>query len=85
MFSPKEHNLTTATLHLGIKANLLRSFATIPVTRMSQAPGERSRLYFLLAWLHAIVQERLRYAPLGKYSFQICGSASLINCDLQWT
>ena len=26
---------------------------------------ERARLYFLLAWFHAIVQERLVYAPLG--------------------
>jgi len=49
----------------GIKANLLRTFSTVSATRMSQAPGERSRLYFLLAWFHAIVQERLRYAPLG--------------------
>ena len=39
---------------------------------MFQVPNERSRLYFLLAWFHAIVQERLRYAPLGwskKYEF----------------
>jgi len=49
----------------GIKANLLRTFSTISATRMSQAPGERARLYFLLAWFNAIVQERLRYAPLG--------------------
>jgi len=49
----------------GIKANLLRTFSTVSVTRMSQAPSERARLYFLLAWFHAIVQERLRYAPLG--------------------
>jgi dynein heavy chain 1 len=32
---------------------------------MARAPVERSRLHFLLAWLHAVVQERLRYAPLG--------------------
>ena len=49
----------------GIKANLLRTFSTISVSRMSQAPAERSRMYFLLAWFHAIVQERVRYAPLG--------------------
>lgn len=30
-----------------------------------RAPNERARLYFLLAWFHAIVQERLRYSPLG--------------------
>ncbi|XP_019853431.1 PREDICTED: cytoplasmic dynein 1 heavy chain 1-like isoform X1 [Amphimedon queenslandica] len=56
----------------GIKANLIRTFATVPVTRMCREPHERARLYFLLAWLHAILQERLRYAPLGwtkKYEF----------------
>lgn len=49
----------------GIKANLLRTFSTISASRMSESPGERARLYFLLAWFNAIVQERLRYAPLG--------------------
>ena len=32
---------------------------------MMKAPNERSRLYFLVSWFHAIVQERLRYCPLG--------------------
>uniref|UniRef100_A0A2K5END2 Cytoplasmic dynein 1 heavy chain 1 n=1 Tax=Aotus nancymaae TaxID=37293 RepID=A0A2K5END2_AOTNA len=39
---------------------------------LTQSPNERARLYFLLAWFHAIIQERLRYAPLGwskKYEF----------------
>ena len=39
---------------------------------MAQSPAERSHLYFILAWFHAIVQERLRYTPLGwtkKYEF----------------
>lgn len=49
----------------GIKANLSRTLSTIPSSRMNKAPVERSRLYFLLAWLHAIAQERLRYVPLG--------------------
>ncbi|XP_015784706.1 dynein heavy chain, cytoplasmic isoform X1 [Tetranychus urticae] len=56
----------------GIKANLLRTFNTIPAERMTRLPAERSRLYFLLSWFHAIVQERLRYCPLGwskKYEF----------------
>jgi len=26
---------------------------------------ERARLYALLAWFHAVIQERLRYVPLG--------------------
>ena len=49
----------------GIRANLLRTLSVIPANRMNKAPAERSRLYFLLAWLHAITQERLRYVPLG--------------------
>ncbi|CAF4132742.1 unnamed protein product, partial [Rotaria sp. Silwood2] len=49
----------------GIKANLLRTFSTIPSLRMNKIPNERSRLYFLLAWFHAVIQERLRYVPLG--------------------
>ncbi|MGH0175689.1 UNVERIFIED_CONTAM: hypothetical protein FKN15_009969 [Acipenser sinensis] len=56
----------------GVKANMLRTFSSIPVARMCKAPNERARLYFLLAWFHAIIQERLRYAPLGwskKYEF----------------
>ncbi|XP_055497118.1 cytoplasmic dynein 1 heavy chain 1 isoform X1 [Leucoraja erinacea] len=56
----------------GVKANMLRTFSSIPVARMCKAPNERARLYFLLGWFHAIIQERLRYAPLGwskKYEF----------------
>ncbi|CAG8454634.1 4044_t:CDS:10, partial [Ambispora gerdemannii] len=49
----------------GIKANLQDSLKGIPPSRLSKGPSERVRLYFLLAWLHAIVQERLRYVPLG--------------------
>eukprot|EP01062_Namystynia_karyoxenos_P055679 TRINITY_DN4670_c0_g1_i3.p1 TRINITY_DN4670_c0_g1~~TRINITY_DN4670_c0_g1_i3.p1 ORF type:complete len:4935 (+),score=2334.99 TRINITY_DN4670_c0_g1_i3:176-14806(+) len=33
--------------------------------QMSQLPKELPRLHFLAAWLHAIIMERLRYAPLG--------------------
>ncbi|KAG6921004.1 dynein cytoplasmic 1 heavy chain 1, partial [Chelydra serpentina] len=56
----------------GVKANMLRTFSSIPVSRICKSPNERARLYFLLAWFHAIIQERLRYAPLGwskKYEF----------------
>jgi dynein heavy chain 1 len=49
----------------GIKANLLDSFKNISPARLSQGPAEKLRLYFLLAWFHAVVQERLRYVPLG--------------------
>ncbi|XP_055846761.1 dynein heavy chain, cytoplasmic isoform X3 [Episyrphus balteatus] len=66
----------------GIRANLLRTFSTVPATRMMKSPGERARLYFLLAWFHAIVQERLRYVPLGwakKYEFN--ESDLRVACD----
>ena len=49
----------------GIRANLLRTFSAVSAARMCQVPHERARLYFLLAWLNAIILERLRYAPLG--------------------
>ncbi|KAF8758753.1 Dynein heavy chain [Rhizoctonia solani] len=49
----------------GIKANLLDSFKNISPAKLSQGPAEKLRLYFLLAWFHAVVQERLRYVPLG--------------------
>jgi dynein heavy chain 1 len=56
----------------GIKANLHRFYSSIPVARIDKLPHERSRLYGLLAWFHAVVQARLRYSPLGwtkKYEF----------------
>jgi len=49
----------------GLKANLLRSLSSVSGQRMMHPPAERSRLYFLICWFHAIVQERLRYLPLG--------------------
>jgi dynein heavy chain 1 len=49
----------------GIKANLQHTFAAVSASRMDKAPVERSRIYFLLAWFHAVIQERLRYSPLG--------------------
>jgi dynein heavy chain 1 len=55
----------------GVKANLMRTLQSFPDS-MSKNPAERSRMYFLLAWMHAVVQERLRYVPVGwskKYEF----------------
>eukprot|EP00105_Crassostrea_gigas_P045649 XP_019929797.1 PREDICTED: cytoplasmic dynein 1 heavy chain 1 isoform X11 [Crassostrea gigas] len=67
----------------GVSANLSRTFNTVPASRMCRTPNERSRLYFLLAWLHAIVQERMRYTPLGwakKYEFT--ESDLKVACDM---
>jgi dynein heavy chain 1, cytosolic len=56
----------------GIIANMSRTLNYIPFQRMNKTPNERSKLYFILAWFHAIIQERLRYVPLGwskQYEF----------------
>lgn len=66
----------------GIRANLLRTFSTVPAARMMKAPSERARLYFLLAWFHAIVQERLRYSPLGwAKHYEFNESDLRVACD----
>lgn len=50
----------------GVKAALQRAFANVILPeRIDKKPIERSRLHFLLAWFHAVVQERLRFAPIG--------------------
>eukprot|EP00899_Mesostigma_viride_P003254 jgi/Mesvir1/1292/Mv03759-RA.1 len=37
----------------------------VAASAKKQPPKEASRLFFLVAWLHAVVQERLRYLPIG--------------------
>eukprot|EP00299_Pterocystis_sp_00344_P020371 c9990_g1_i1.p1 GENE.c9990_g1_i1~~c9990_g1_i1.p1 ORF type:complete len:1115 (+),score=381.76 c9990_g1_i1:489-3347(+) len=50
---------------IGVKANLLRTLTDIDASRMDSYPTERPKVYFLMAWLHAVVQERIRYKPIG--------------------
>ena len=67
----------------GIKANLMRTFSTIPAARMCREPNERARLYFLLAWFHAVVQERLRYSPQGwSKGYEFNESDLRMACDV---
>ncbi|KAF8922147.1 dynein heavy chain [Mucidula mucida] len=71
----------------GVKANLLDSLRSIPPSRLSQGPTEKIRLYFLLAWFHAVVQERLRYVPLGwskSYDFNDSDMASAFTAIDTW-
>lgn len=56
----------------GIRANMTESFKSLYRLEQAIVPAEKARLYFLLSWLHAIVQERARYATIGwtkRYDF----------------
>ena len=71
----------------GVKANLLDSLQSISPTRLTQGPAEKVRLYFLLTWFHAVVQERLRYVPLGwskTYDFNDSDLAAAFNTIDTW-
>jgi dynein heavy chain 1 len=71
----------------GVKANLFDSLRSISSSRLSQGPAEKVRLYFLLAWFHAVVQERLRYVPLGwskAYDFNDSDMASAFGTIDTW-
>ncbi|KAI9703864.1 MAG: hypothetical protein M1836_007636 [Candelina mexicana] len=46
----------------GVKANMKDSLSSLS-SRAIKQPVERARVYLLLSLLHAVVQERLRYAP----------------------
>lgn len=53
----------------GVRANMKDSLSTL-ASRASQPPVEKARIYLLLSFLHAVIQERLRYAPgLGWKKF----------------
>ncbi|EGE05638.1 protein kinase subdomain-containing protein [Trichophyton equinum CBS 127.97] len=53
----------------GVRANVKDSLSSLSL-RAASPPVEKARLYLLLSFLHAVIQERLRYAPsLGWKGF----------------
>lgn len=53
----------------GVRANMKDSMTSLS-NRATKSPVERTRLYLMLSFLHAVVQERLRYTPnLGWKGF----------------
>lgn len=53
----------------GIRANMRDTISSLP-DDITQQPVEKTRVQFLLSYMHAVVQERLRYAPrLGWKGF----------------
>jgi len=61
----------------GMSEALSRALDSMPEERMNHQPVERCRLYFLLAWFHAVVIERLRYVPIGWSKSYEFGDADL--------
>jgi dynein heavy chain 2 len=47
----------------GIKRNLLRTFEMWTPDEFSKGSVARSQTLFVLAWFHAIIQERRKYIP----------------------
>lgn len=71
----------------GVKSALQRFFTTTEGLCENQKPVERSRLYALLAWFNAIVQERRRYVPFGwtkQYEFSEADTRCAVQCINQW-
>ena len=63
-------DLIVAEAPTGIRASMTRFFSSISRSRLENPV--RNRLYLMLAWTHAVIQERLRYIPNGwseKYEF----------------
>jgi dynein heavy chain 1, cytosolic len=67
----------------GIRANMKDSMTSLS-TRATKSPVERTRLYLLISFLHAVAQERLRYAPSlgwkGFWEFNDSDVSSLVSC-----
>mmetsp|Transcript_17663 Transcript_17663/g.12706 ORF Transcript_17663/g.12706 Transcript_17663/m.12706 type:complete len:166 (+) Transcript_17663:4444-4941(+) len=72
----------------GIKASLVRSYTqTITPAISDKLPVERSRLHFLVSWFNAVVQERLRYTPIGwskTYEFNESDQRCTLHAVDEW-
>ena len=53
----------------GIKKNLQRTFQAFSSSLPSEVSPEYMQVLFMLAWLHAIIQERRTYIPQGWTKF----------------
>jgi dynein heavy chain 1 len=82
-------DLIVAEAPTGICASMARFFSSISRSRMENPV--RNRLYLLLAWTHAVIQERLRYIPSGwseKYEFTEADASHALDvyvfCGYAW-
>lgn len=80
-------NIMVVAAPTGVKANVFRLLSSISQQRMQSTPVEKGRLYFLVTWFHAIVQERLRYVPLGwtkRYEFSAADAEAAYDVVDDW-
>lgn len=72
----------------GIKAAMVRSYSqAITQQRTDKDPVERKRLHFLVSWFNAVVQERIRYTPIGwskVYEFNESDQRCTLDCIDEW-
>jgi len=71
----------------GMKANVLRLLNDVPAGRMEGGCVEKARLFFLVAWFHALVHERLRYLPWGwsrRYEFSQADAQAALDVVEGW-
>lgn len=72
----------------GIKAAMTRSYTqAITKERSDQRPVQRAKLHFIVAWFNAVVQERLRYIPIGwskAYEFNQSDQRCVLDCVDEW-
>jgi len=61
----------------GLKKNLLRTYETWSDEYIAAGTPLRARLLFVVAWLHAVLQERRTYIPQGWTKYYEFGSADL--------
>lgn len=50
---------------IGLKSSVKAAFKSFNLNRVQTNPMERARLFFLLAFAHGIISERLNFVPLG--------------------
>ena len=73
----------------GTKKNLLRTYEAWPQEFLASGPPVRAQVLFLLAWFHAVVQERRTYVPQGwskfyEFSFaDLRSGADIIDLSIQ--
>ena len=65
----------------GLKKNLQRTFTAWDAEVFASGSTQRAQVMFLLAWFHAIVQERRTYVPQGWT--KACVSTADLTTPLQ--